>query len=272
MRKVSAIFMLLLLGMVLVACGAEDDEPEVEPTQEPTLIVETEPTVDADVGIPGTPDIDPEEVSTPDTIAVTPAAAATIVGGPSTPVVPASPAATPAPVVINEPATPEVIGSPAATPMMVPDTEQATPVATPQIDASPMASPEIEPDAGLAIMPPAGEPVPTEESRIFEMKGFVVLEGQENEAYVVTEEGCVGLGEYADLQAGRQVVVRNEDGTIISVAQLDTSDERDGCAWEFVVQVPESNFYSVSVPMMFEQVFPKGQVNENGGEVTVELP
>jgi hypothetical protein len=244
-RKLTAIVTLLLLSIVLVSCGTGGDE-EAEPTDEPTTVVQTEPTEPADVAIPGTPSLVTEEnEATPVEVAATPAMG------------------------IATPATSDV-ASPAASPVMHTGPEGspvATPVGVASLEASPVASP-------VASVPLAVPPIsaPTEApAAMIEMSGMVTLDGVENTAFIMTDKGCIGLGQYSGLHQGRQVVVRNEAGTIVSVTTLDAS-AAEGCAWDFVVQVPESDFYSVSIPMEFEQVFPKAQVNEDNGEVVIALP
>lgn len=162
--------------------------------------------------------------------------------------------------------------TPALEPMGTPEgitmaTPAVSPEATPQVEASPAATPVD--DAGM-VVPPMAEPTAT--PVMFEMTGTIVLNGNENEAYVLTSEGCIGLGQHEGLHEGRQVVVRDENGTIVSVTTLETAADAEACAWEFVASVPESDFYAVSVPMEFEQVFPNGMVADNNGEVVIELP
>lgn len=263
MRTLFRLIVFLLLSMVLVACGAEDDDPE--PTEEPTAAVESEPTEEADVGIPATAPVDVEEVSTPEATAemATPTEETMMAGGVTTPIA-ATPIASPmgegSAGTVAPMGTPELVASPVATPVM-----SASPEAT--SDASPVSE-----EQSVAPPPPATAMEATEAPRMIELSGVVQLNGTENEAYILTNEGCVGLGEYSDLHGGRQIVVRNEVGAIISVSDLDAVSDEDGCAWEFVAAVPESDFYSVSIPLTFEQVFPNAQVNENGGEVMIELP
>lgn len=244
MRKLSGLIMLLLLSVVLVSCSVgEEDEPEPteEPTEVPVSATISEEEEDTDLGMAGTPEFDLDADATP--------GAATV----------ASPAvidaATPADALI---ATPEGATMPPLA---------ASPVATPQVGATPMASPDVD----AAMIVPA-DPDATATPVLIEMTGTVSLLGEENETYVITDEGCVGLGQYEGLHDGQQVVIRDESGTITSVTTLEPAADADGCAWEFVASVPEAEFYSVSIPMVFEQVFPKAQVAENNGEVTIELP
>lgn len=252
MRKLSGLIMLLLLSVVLVSCsvGEEDDpEPTEAPTEAPVSTTMDEEQEDTDVGIPGTPELDVVEDATPDTAM----AASPSVMDEATPI---AAIATPAEEMM---ATPEGAAMPPL---------EATPIATPQVGATPEASPADE-ESGM-VVPPVVEPTAT--PVMIEMTGTIMLGGEENEAYVITDEGCVGLGQHEDLHDGRQVVIRNETGTIVSVTTLDAAADVEGCAWEFVASVPESDFYSVSIPMEFEQVFPKAQVAENDGEVVIELP
>lgn len=255
MRKLSGLIMLLLLSVVLVSCtvGEEDEpEPTEEPTSPPVSARITESTPDTDVGIPGTPafDISADEA--------TPAAG--VVDTDATPST--MDAATP----VDAIATPadEMMATPEGATMPSP---VASPAATLEAGASPVATPAES--AGM-VVPPMAEPTAT--PVMFEMTGTIVLGGNENETYVLTSEGCVGLGQHEDLHEGRQVVIRNENGTIVSVTTLETATDAEGCAWEFVASVPESEFYAISIPMEFEQVFPQGMVADNNGEVVIELP
>ena len=247
MRKLSGLITLLLVSIVLVSCSVgEDDEPASTdaPTSPPVSTRISEPTADTDVGIPGTPAFEVAGEATPATADGTPAEE--MMATPEGATMPAS------------------IASPIASPVASPS---ASPVATPQVDASPEATPMA---ASGMIVPPA--PEPTEPPMMIELKGTIVLNGNENEAYVLTDEGCIGLGTYEGLHGGRQVVVRDERGTIVSVTTLETVEDAGGCAWEFVASVPESEFYAISIPMEFEQVFPGAMVAESNGEVTIELP
>ena len=258
MRKLSGLIMLLLLSVVLASCtvGEEDEpDPTEAPTEPPVSARITESTPDTDVGIQGTPEFDVAEDATP-AMGAADADATPPTMDAATPI---DAIATPAEDMI---ATPEgaTMPSPIASPI-------ASPVATPQVGASLVATPAES--AGM-VVPPMAEPTAT--PVMFEMTGTIVLNGTENEAYVLTSEGCVGLGAHQDLHEGRQVVVRNENGTIVSVTTLETVSDADGCAWEFVASVPESGFYAVSGPMEFEQVFPGTMVAESEGEVTIELP
>lgn len=287
MRRIFGIIVLLLLGFALVACGTDEEDPE--PTPEPPPAVETEPTVDANIEIPATPGVDVTEENgtldpaesngTPEPMAeeATPEAEVDMAASPEVAdehapamVVMTPAVATPAPTTTATPAA-----TPEATPAVggaidVDRPDMGTPVATPSgtPEATPVASPVDE--SGMIVPSDVQE-----ESRApisAELSGTIELAGAQNETYVMTDEGCVGLGQYSDLRDGRQVVVRNEAGVILSVTEMDAVRDGETCAWNFVVQVPESDFYSVSVPMVFERVFPKAQVAENEGDVVIQLP
>lgn len=170
-----------------------------------------------------------------------------------------------------------------------PGMEVASPAATPMADASPTSAvvPVDEasgatPDSvgtPVAAATPVGTPVTVtgfeageeDASMMIPLSGQVVLTGAENEAFVISDEGCVGLGEHSDMQVGRQVVVRDESGTIAGVTTLEASDA-EGCAWTFSLEVPESEFYSVAVPMKTEMVFTQQEVADANGELAVPLP
>ena len=73
-------------------------------------------------------------------------------------------------------------------------------------------------------------------------------------------------------QVRATAAIRDESGMIVSVTTLETVADAEGCAWAFVASVPESEFYAISIPMEFEQVFPGAMVAESDGEVMIELP
>ena len=224
---------MILFALVLAACGGEDEE---EPAADAT---ETEVVTDAG-----------EETATEEGATEEP-----VVGGlTGTPIA----AATPGPMAT--PASSELpagIASPAASPV-----------------ASPVAGATPEGDSVLVL--PAGDeaedatPAAAAGGSVT-LAGEVVLPGTLGETFVIAEDGCVGLNGYSDMRAGRQLVVRDEAGTIIGVTELEATDASDACAWTFALEVEESEFYSVSIPMEVERVFTSEQVEENSGEITVPL-
>lgn len=146
-------------------------------------------------------------------------------------------------------------------------------VASPAV-ATPAAGPAATPEAGSAAVaaPAHATPAtPGEPSAMIPLSGSVILPGAENEAFIVTDDGCMGLGEFSDMQADRQVVVRDETGTIIGVATLEASEASDGCAWDFALDVPASEFYSVSIPMAAEHVFTHDEIERSDGEIAITL-
>jgi hypothetical protein len=168
------------------------------------------------------------------------------------PTEPSTPAASPAA------ATPVDSGStPVATPVM--------PVATPD-NATPVASPVTDP-AGMAAVPDSNDAAATQV-----LTGTVLLPGTANERFVIGDDGCIGLGEYAGLQAGQQVIVRNENGTVIGTANLAATGSAVICSWTFELEVPVSDYYEVSIPMRAEQVYAAGDVAASNGQVELTLP
>lgn len=209
MRKLSGMLLIIVLALVMVACGEEEEDTE-NPELEATPPVSSSPIdVDATVDAAGI-------------------------------------------------ATPSSLGTPPV---------EATPgvIASPIVAASPAASPVgATPEAGnAAVVAPVGE--------VVSLSGTVIVEGTENEAFILTDSGCVGLGEHSDLRDGRQVVVRDKTGAIIGVTALQSSQDGDSCTWEFGLDVPESAFYSVSIPMVTEYVFTHDDVEQDGGEIAISL-
>lgn len=247
MRKLSGMLLMMLFALVLAACGGEDEETDpLEDATEPAAIMET-------VEPEPTEEVTEEEVATPDEMTAEDEAAT-----PTSAVVPMDEATG---------ATPNVVSTPVSAATPVVDAAAPDMVATPVVDASPEATP-----LGAALTPPTpadgaedGEP-----TTIIPLSGRVVLRGSENEAYIRANDGCIGLGQHSDMRVGRQVVVRDESGTIVGVTTLEAA-ETEGCAWSFSLEVPESEFYSVAVPMKTEMVFTQEDVSEGNGDLEVPL-
>jgi hypothetical protein len=104
------------------------------------------------------------------------------------------------------------------------------------------------------------------------LSGTVSLPGTINERFVIADDGCVGLGRYAGVQAGQQVVVRNEIGGIVGVAELEATGSAVVCTWTFEVEVAESSYYTVSIPMLSERVFSADDVTDSSGQIELLLP
>jgi hypothetical protein len=165
-------------------------------------------------------------------------------------------------------ASPVTAGTPIASPVA-----GASPVATPVTGATPMAG--ATPDAGsggiVAPVTTGGDGTPVA-GGLLALSGTVSLPGTINERFVISDDGCVGLGKYAGVQAGQQVVVKDEVGAIIGVTQLEATESAVVCSWIFEVAVPESGFYAVSIPLIAEHVYTGEDVAANGGHVELELP
>lgn len=67
--------------------------------------------------------------------------------------------------------------------------------------------------------------------------------------FISVDGGCAGTGGYDDIEAGLQVTVSNESGTVIGTGALGQGTEVDaGCEFPFKVEnVPVAKFYKVEV-------------------------
>lgn len=151
----------------------------------------------------------------------------------------------------------------------------ATPgaMATPTSEAPPVGDSEASP---VVTASPVGAPASTTDDatadvELLTLNGEVILPGALNESFVISESGCIGLGEFSTMQAGRQLVVRDEDGAIIGVTTLEATEATESCSWSFSLDLPESEFYAVSVPMVVEQIFAHDDVQANDGVISVPL-
>lgn len=104
------------------------------------------------------------------------------------------------------------------------------------------------------------------------LSGTVLLPGTENERYVMSGDGCVGLGRYTGVQAGQQVVIKDEAGTIVGLTTLAATESQVACSWTFQVEVPTSTYYTVSLPLVAEVVVSDEDVVRTHGDVQVALP
>lgn len=226
--RILAVTLLLVLSVVLAACGNEDStDPTPEPTATRSPVLPTEMPVITEV----------TEASPAATGQATPT---------TTTVLAATPAvATPAMVV---PPVEAVTATVATVTEATPAIAAMTPTSTPA-EASPVvASPVPEVSTPVAVT--------------------VVLNGTEQVDYVVTPEGCVGLGQWRSLKPGAQVVVRDANGTVVDIASLEAGD--DGCSWMADITAPGSEFVSISIPMVTEVWFTQADIE--AGQVELTLP
>lgn len=154
--------------------------------------------------------------------------------------------------------------SPAATVISTTATPGATPVASP-------ASANSTPLAATPMTSDQATPIATDGS-VVDIHGRVTLDGVENADYIVTEDGCIGIGKYASLGVGQQIVIRDAAGLIVGVATLEASDAATGCQWTFEVTVPVSDFYDVRIPMTAEYIFSGEDVRDHNGEIELIIP
>lgn len=147
----------------------------------------------------------------------------------------------------------------------------ATPIASPVVGGTPIASPVTNgtPGAG-AIAAPDGAGTPA--AGMQALGGTVSLPGTINEGFVIADDGCVGLGRYAGLEAGQQVIVRDGQGAIIGVTELAATESAVVCSWTFAADVPESDYYAVSIPTVGERVYAGEDVAASDGQIELELP
>lgn len=293
MRRVSGMVFIVMMALLLAACGGNDEENEPtseapgettenENVVEPTVPPETSATQIAQEATAA--GIGAEIEASPGAgVSVTVEASPAV--GEATPATGASPVASP--VGVAETASPvgeaspvaSPVASPEASPMaaLLPETNARMNAATQGVAASPVSSTP----AAVAVVPPAGasaspgaSPIASPEASpaaSVMLTGRVELEGAENTAWTITGKGCVGLGSNADLGVGHQVVIRDEAGVIIGVTALEASDEPDACVWTFAIAVPDSDYYAVSIPMRTELVFSHDEIDTNGGEITIIL-
>lgn len=264
-RRLFAICALILVGGILVACGADDEDAEPTATTAPTTA-------------PIEADAEPTAAMTDEVADASPAAT------------PAMPDATPAladatPALAHATPVGEIeaspIASPGASPVASPDASPiSSPVASPVTDdpadmageATPAAL--VDSEAAAPSQPleeEAHEPEPTEVP-MAAIAGTLTLDGREQQDYSISSDGCIGLGEWRQLKPGTQVIVRDATGTVVDIATLESRDSDDACSWSFAIDVPGADFFSVSIPMVTEVWFDQNDPSVQSGELELFVP
>lgn len=156
-------------------------------------------------------------------------------------------------------ATPATSGTPAATPVDTEGTPEQGLYAGTQEDL--MQTPQIQPIRPIATAVP-----------LQELSGTLTLDGRVQQDFTISDEGCVGLGEWRQLQPGTQVIVRDATGTAVDVAELEALTDGDTCSWSFAFSAPGSSYFSVSIPMVTEVWFDQTDAGVQAGEIELFVP
>ncbi len=86
---------------------------------------------------------------------------------------------------------------------------------------------------------------------------------------------CYGLGGYADIREGADVIVKDGSGKIIAKSKLvddKAGSSARGCAYTFeVADVPSADFYAVSVGRRGELTYSKSEMAAQGWKVSFSL-
>lgn len=161
----------------------------------------------------------------------------------------------------------EAAASPMASPM-------ASPVATPATESTPVNESDSDTDSDTAVAAvPVGdsETTPTEVS-MQDLNGTLTLEGREQVDFTLTEEGCVGVGEWRQLKPGAQVIVKDASGTVVDIAELEGESGGDTCSWSFAFSAPVGDYFSISIPMITEVWFAADDAWVESGMIELFVP
>ena len=162
-------------------------------------------------------------------------------------------------------ATPDVAQNPLAAPTVERVTRPpAVMDASPTIVAVTAATPTTDPSTRVAATP-AMDAAPDRP-----VQAVLTLGGIEQQDYLITDEGCVGLGDWRGLKPGAQVIVRDASGTVVDVGELEAGDVEGECSWMADLSVPTSEFVSISVPMITDVWFTQSELYS--GRVQNTLP
>lgn len=167
-------------------------------------------------------------------------------------------------------------------PSMEPTTSETSPGAddgTPTMSdaATPQAATPVSETAATPLVQPVGSATAVAKQEepavdLVPMSGTLTLDGREQQDYTATENGCVGLGDWRMLKPGTQVILRDATGTVVDIAELEAEDSADTCAWSFELEAPDTDFFSVSIPMVTEVWFAADDAAVQAGEIELTVP
>lgn len=181
----------------------------------------------------------------------------------------------PTPEPTRDPVTPTQAATTVPTPTTAPMLLEATPeptsseviMATPGTDVPPVGIDATPVDA--TATPVTATPVAAE---LTPLNGALTFEGRPQQDYVMTAEGCVGLGEWRMLKPGAQVVVKDASGTVVDVGTLESIESEDACEWVFAIDAPSDGFFSVTIPMVTEVWFHSDDDEVEAGDIELIVP
>lgn len=156
-----------------------------------------------------------------------------------------------------------------------PDESTSVPVPTVSaVAATPETAVQMQPTQPDVVAVSAATPVSdlATDVALTPLSGALVFEGREHQDYVITENGCAGLGEWRMLKPGAQVVVRDANGTVVDVSQLESISTDSGCEWVFDIDAPANGFFSVTIPMVTEVWFHADDAEVQSGNIELIVP
>lgn len=89
--------------------------------------------------------------------------------------------------------------------------------------------------------------------------------------------GCMGMGGYEDLQAGKQITVRDETGTMIGVGGLEPiylpseGIDNQRCVFTFTIDVPEARFYTLEMERRGVLTYSKAELDTAEWHIDLSL-
>lgn len=168
----------------------------------------------------------------------------------------------------RDPVTPTQVATATAT-LVEPTTAPMLLEATPEETI--MATPATQEASATAATPVSGSATPIAQENT-PITGALIFEGRPQQDYVITAEGCVGLGEWRMLKPGAQVVVKDATGTVVDVGTLEAIESEDACEWVFAIDAPADGFFSVSIPMVTEVWFQADDEDVQAGDIELIVP
>lgn len=96
---------------------------------------------------------------------------------------------------------------------------------------------------------------------------------ERNPSVLVLDTWCFTRGGYADISSGADVKVKDGEGVVIALSELSkgTAVNSTTCRFDFVVELPGSDFYSIEIGNRDEVTYSKADLAERDWRLDLSI-
>jgi hypothetical protein len=96
---------------------------------------------------------------------------------------------------------------------------------------------------------------------------------ERNPSVLVLDTWCGTRGGYADISSGADVIVKDGEGVVIALSELSrgTAVSATSCRFDFIVELPSSDFYSFNIGNRNEVTYSKADLMEQDWRLDLSL-